>query len=307
MYMDTDYGRWFAGLLKEARTLLGLPPAVNDRLDAALSPMPSGTGLDTLILALTPRVRLVDATVPPTVLKYVPSPLPWILGGQEDEPVRHGLSKCCLPHLTEVRLKRSPYHRENFDMVELEPLLLHPTLKILRVSKFECKERHVSKLKWPDRVSKLETLELRRCILDMTGMKNILTRCSNVRQLAIHFDPEPALDQATTFNLTVFGQMLRELARDLIELDLNTVKYREHGLIQGEIESLRELDSLRCLKLTPRDLGSPAPLNGKLPRFLESLVLYCDALSGYGREQSEDLAKLITTDGDLNLRVTVEE
>ena len=29
----------------------------------------------------------------------------------------------------------------------------------------------------------------------------------------------------TTFDLTVFGQMLRELAKDLIELELNTTRY----------------------------------------------------------------------------------
>jgi hypothetical protein len=110
----------------------------------------------------------------------------------------------------------------------------------------------------------------------------------------------------TTFDLTVFGQMLRELAKDLIQLDLNTARYRDYSKIQGEIESLRELGSLRCLKLIPRDLGSPASLSGRLPRLLESLVLYCHALSGYCRQHSEDLAKLITADGHLNLRVTVE-
>jgi hypothetical protein len=110
----------------------------------------------------------------------------------------------------------------------------------------------------------------------------------------------------TTFDLTVFGQMLRELAKDLIQLDLNTARYRDYSKIQGEIESLRELGSLRCLKLIPRDLGSPASLSGRLPRLLESLVLYCHALSGYDRQHGEDLAKLITADGHLNLRVTVE-
>ncbi|KAJ4198947.1 hypothetical protein NW767_008534 [Fusarium falciforme] len=153
-------------------------------------------------------------------------------------------------------------------MVELEPLLLHSTLKILRVCKFECKGRHVSELKWSDRVSKLEALELRRCFLDMTEMRSILTRCSNIRWLAIHLGPEPALpllemglsyqprDQArdymiseTTFDLTLFGQMLRELAKDLIELDLNTARYLDYNQVHGEIESLRGLGSLRCLKL----------------------------------------------------------
>jgi hypothetical protein len=154
-YMDAGYGRSFAGLLKETRTLLELPPAVGGRLDAALSPMPSGTGLNTLVLTLIPRVRLVDATVPSTVPNNRSSPLPWISGSQEDEPARHRLSRCCLPHLTEVRLTRDRYRPENFDMVELGPLLLHSTLKILRACKLECKGRHVSELKWPDRVSKL--------------------------------------------------------------------------------------------------------------------------------------------------------
>lgn len=65
--MDAGYGRSLVGLLKEARTPLGLPPAVGGRLDAAFSPMPSATGLDTLILALKPRFRLVDVTVPSTI------------------------------------------------------------------------------------------------------------------------------------------------------------------------------------------------------------------------------------------------
>lgn len=325
-YLDLVYGRWLMDLLKEARTLLDLPPAVGGRLDAALNPMPSSMGLDTLILALTPRVRLVDVTVPSTVPNNGSSPLPWILGGQEDEPVRHGLSRCCLPLLTEVRLTRDRYRPENFDLVELEPLLLHPTLKILRVCKFECRARHVSELKWPDRVSKLETLELRECFLDSTGMRSILARCSNIRRLAIHLGGEPSQlelwqdhlisrrsRQPTeyrileTLDLTLFSQMLRELAKDLIELGLNTARYRDTNEIPGEIEFLHELGSLRCLKLTPRDLGNPVSLSGKLPPSLESLVLYYHALPGYDRQPTEDLAKVIAADGHPNLRVAVSE
>lgn len=141
-----------------------------------------------------------------------------------------------------------------------------------------------------------------------------------MRRLAIHLGGEPSQLELwaehlrtrhlrypseyrilETLDLTLFSQMLMELAKDLIELDLNTARYRDTNEIPGEIESLHDLDSLRCLKLTPRDLGNPVSLRGKLPPSLESLVLYYHALSGFDRQPTEDRAKVVTADGHLNL------
>lgn len=326
--MSDEDARSLVDLFKAARTTLDLPAAVHGRLDAELNPKPSAVGLETFILALTPRVRLVNIAIPSGVRNDGSSPLPWLLGGQEEEPLRHGLSRCCLPHLTEVRLKKAPFHLGNFDMVELEPLFLHPTLKTLRIRSFECKRRHISGLKWPNHVSKLETLELRHCLLDMVGTQSILARCSNVGRLVIELGsghPRP-LDWLTPgyqpsawtrddmiFDLTVFGQLLRGLSQDLIELDLDTRSYRDAIQIQGEVGSLRQLGSLRRLELMPRDLSEPASLSENLPGSLETLVLrpydwvmHNRLYPGNRRDSDEDLSKFISASEHLNLRVVVD-
>ncbi|KAM0426496.1 hypothetical protein ACHAPT_008187 [Fusarium lateritium] len=324
-FEDIDYlfDTSFPDVLEAARASLDLPPAFARRLDEMLTLERFCSGLDTLVLAFTPQVQLVDVTIPWTALDLEISPLSWMLSGslavegdgadgdQRGDNGSQVFSNYGLPHLRDVQL-RAENPGKLLPFWQIEPMLLHPTLKTLRTD-FVGWDRHdVSKFKWPNHISNLEHLELMDCSIDSEGLRSVLTRCTNLRQLSIQLDrvegsADDPLPSGLSIDLDEFGNILREHGRGLVSLDLDTQGYRRHGFINGSLGPLRELSSLRHLRVVPQDLFHTASCSRSLPLSLETLFLneydLSDPLYDSGKfEDNKDLARLVMADGHPNLR-----
>ncbi|EMT64289.1 hypothetical protein FOC4_g10010783 [Fusarium odoratissimum] len=117
-----------------------------------------------------------------------------------------------------------------------------------------------------------EKANLMETYIDAEGLLTVLTRCPNLTGIAIRLPDEyrKLLDQYETedsenadciINLDDFGNVLRKFGQNLEEVDFNTFFYDSYSAdylcrspISGLIGSLRELKSLRHLKLSKEAL-----------------------------------------------------
>uniref|UniRef100_A0A0D2XES8 Uncharacterized protein n=1 Tax=Fusarium oxysporum (strain Fo5176) TaxID=660025 RepID=A0A0D2XES8_FUSOF len=117
-----------------------------------------------------------------------------------------------------------------------------------------------------------EKANLMETYIDAEGLMTVLTRCPNLTGIAIRLPDEyrKLLDQYETedsenadciINLDDFGNVLRKFGQNLEEVDFNTFFYDSYSAdylcrspISGIIGSLRELKSLRHLKLSKEAL-----------------------------------------------------
>lgn len=272
-------------------------------------------GMAPLILALSPQVRLVDTTFDNT------SPCTmWILSGrpdlemslkedyyddtelaEEDEEALKeyelGRGETCanygLPHLEEVRIRHGDCTDSHTPIDDLEPILLHPNLKTLRLLGIGWLSSPISRFKFPNEPCNLETLELKECLFDHLTLRNILTRCKKLKWLSMetadarrhdmHIDEEE-----WDIDLSKIGDVLRRLGHNLEYFSLQTIEYDNWGFCNGRLLSLCNLKALRHLKvilnnLTGRvrdpwetDLEQEIPLAEALPPMIETLHLHWD-------------------------------
>lgn len=272
-------------------------------------------GMAPLILALSPQVRLVDYTFDRTSQCTT-----WILSGRPDLEIKlkeeyyentelaeedeEALKKyelrrgeiCAnygLPYLEEVRIRHSDCTDSNTPIDDLEPILLHPTLKTLRLLGIGWLSSPISNFKFPNEPCNLENLELKECLFDHSTLENILTRCKKLKWLSMetadarrhdmHLD-----DEDWDIDLGKIGDVLRKLGHNLEYFSLQTTEYDNWGFCDGRLGSLRNLKALRHLKVilnsftgrvrSPWDIKEEQeiPLVEALPPMIETLHLYWD-------------------------------
>ncbi|KAF4957605.1 hypothetical protein FSARC_11244 [Fusarium sarcochroum] len=193
------------------------------------------------------------------------------------------------PNLTEVRVKTGGCDGATTVFV-IEPILLHPTLKRLRTLGINWTGDESSLLKWPDRHSNLQYLDLKECVIDATGLRSVLTRCPDLKSLLIEmadFRREEDREEGSwKVDLSDFGNVLRQLARVLEDFDIHTLDYKSSNYAEGRIGSLKTLNSLKHLKTDKEDflgypsdpdeeVATPALRFGEaLPPSLETLYLH---------------------------------
>ncbi|EEU36408.1 uncharacterized protein NECHADRAFT_86995 [Fusarium vanettenii 77-13-4] len=273
-------------------------------------------GIAPLILALSPQVRLVDFTFDNA------SPCTsWILSGRPDleiivkedyygsnieltEEDEQALKEYelgrgdthanyGLPHLEEVRIRHSDCTDSHTPIDYLEPVLLHPNLKTLRLLGIGWLSSPISNFKFPNEPCNLETLELKECLFDDLSLKNILTRCKKLKWLSMETadarrDDRHLHDEEWDVDLSRIGNVLRSHGHNLEYFSLHTIEYDNWGFCNGRLGSLRNLKSLRHLKVilnsfTGRvrapwetDQEQEIPLAEALPPTIETLHLHWD-------------------------------
>ncbi|KAJ3545956.1 hypothetical protein NM208_g2254 [Fusarium decemcellulare] len=300
---------------------LDLPPAFARRLRKRLfeDPYRETEGFAALVIASMPNIELVDCTI-----EYEHPVLPWMLSGanwldekvmsnpygdssddEEDEDEDENpdyteetklrikntkFANYGLPNLNEVRIRT--YGSEGITQAYMmEPLLLHPTLKTLRTLGMDWCYDAVEVLKWPNHVSNLMHLDLKECIIDATGFRTILTRCPCLLELSIQMaDCRRAMDReedSWEVDLAEFGRILRHQGRRLETFELHTLEYEAWNASDGVLGSLRELESLKHLKVIRKDFIGREELFGEvdpdaiswedaLPPWIETLYLHWD-------------------------------
>lgn len=230
------------------------------------------------------------------------------------------LSNFGMPHLKELRL-RSPHHREDTTPIcEVEAIFLHPRIKTLRLQGFDWTRLETQELQhYEYRNYSIETLELKESLIDTVGLRDVLNRFKALRVLIIEIGDllrSMRGDELNNYDLNLgqFGEILREYGTNLVELDLETSDY---GYADEYIGSLRELRSLRCLKISQEDLVSRwyeresepewtrIPLSTVLPSSIETLLFYNQM--GWLRQDCDDerireLRELATSGEFPNLR-----
>ncbi|KAE8419041.1 hypothetical protein BDV36DRAFT_294690 [Aspergillus pseudocaelatus] len=335
-------------LILSALRYLDLPPALTGRLRDTLT----DCGLAALEVAYMPHVQFVDCTIPD-----MKSPLPWMLSGilglkeqfafpsyedsgswvfhddegyhqRQEEQISQSIPKNTFanygfPNLTEVRIRTGDSKEGRTPAWVIEPLLLHQTLRILRTLGTDWFGQELRDLKWPTQINyNLEYLDLTEAIIDAEGLKTVLTRCQGLRGLSIEL-PDSRRERDGDFDDWIidyykFGNILRQHGRNLEEFDLHTAEYEEdHSPGEGRLGSLRELTSLRHLKVSKDALlgkqveGEPSPLSFSeaLPDSVETLHLhwsehyFIESWFNFTRQVfNKDVHKLLVEDKTPNLR-----
>ncbi|KAM0549178.1 hypothetical protein ACHAPJ_009487 [Fusarium lateritium] len=205
-----------------------------------------------------------------------------------------------LPFLTEVRF-RTDTSDETTGVWEIEPILLHPTLKNLKTVGIDWSTGGIERFKWPSRTSSLQQLQLRECIIDSDGLESVFIRCPMLQSLSMHmsFDRKESDETdyhggAQIINLDKFGCILRDQGHNLHKLDIDTSLFGRYHILEGHLGSLQELSMLRHLRVSLEDLldkkAMPADawelmpvmyLGNSLPHSLEKLYLHYGGRRSY--------------------------
>ncbi|KAF4456027.1 hypothetical protein F53441_1748 [Fusarium austroafricanum] len=339
-------------LFLPALRYLDLPPPLTGRLRHALD----RSGFAALGVAYMPHVQFVDSTIHDDY-----SPLPWMLSGilgvqeefpfpsyqpsstrasegfcndegytEDQEPQNSRIvypkafANYGFPNLTEVRIRTGSSDDGCTPAWVIEPLLLHPTLKILRTLGINWYGEELRKLKWPTHVNNnLECLDLTEAIIDAEGLKTVLIRCQGLRGLSIELPGSRRESWAGDFedweiDYDKFRNILLQHGQKLDEFDLHTAEHdADHSAGDGSLGSLRELTFLRHLKVQKETLlgppwgdGPPAlSFSEALPSSIETLHLYwrescwISSWADSGRhEYNEEIQEFLIEDKMPNLR-----
>ncbi|KAI8654117.1 F-box domain-containing protein [Fusarium sp. Ph1] len=181
-----------------------------------------GSGVASFLLALMPRVRLVELYF----YKEISMSLPYLLGGRLSQ-------NACEPHtvanhlhsLQELRITVAL--EQTCEYIDyFESILLHPTLRTLKLSGIEWTEERTMDMEWPDYPCNLRELNLDRCIVDASAMREVLSRCTKLEILTIAAGSYDAAGQPHYRKWKVdfyeFGDALRELGQNLVKFELDT-------------------------------------------------------------------------------------
>lgn len=323
-YLQIDHDLRDNVLLQHLPSLV-LPPAVRRHIKDELESFDhsfhhfTSIGIAPFIIALTPRVRLVDLT-------YLSSEaLLWQISGRADlaeqsvrkpgvpqedeaggEPRERAIlhagapySNFGLPNLQEVRLRTGDYDCGTTPIDFIEPALLHPGLRTLRLLGTKWLRKNLELLRWPGAPRGVRHLELREAIVDASSFRHILARFTGLRTLLVYLVKAswrlhatfPGDEPVWDVRLEEIGSALRASGSGLEALDLHTNDYLDHpegpARFGAALGSLREMRSLRRLSVVYDNLvgggsteapeqAAPAILAELLPPSLETLHLHWD-------------------------------
>lgn len=286
----------FHFILKEALPSLDLPSGIRRHMEINLEEPKHNPGvwrsigIAVFVLALVPRVRLIDCT-------YLNSrALIWMVSGRVDmdehlsrdlenedaetevvevggdpeqdgiaegdgkEEARASFANYGLGHLEELRLRTFDCMNGTTPIHTVETALLHPNLKILRLLGSNWLQRSLKLLRWPNEPCRIELLELRESLVEAASIRHILTRFTNLRTLIIHLGDVERHDDDDAWSLMLdeFGSILRELGEGLVELSLHTNNFEDYldgtGEYEGCLGSLVEMRSLKHLSVVAEHL-----------------------------------------------------
>lgn len=212
-----------------------------------------GSGVASFLLALMPRVRLVELYF----YKESSLALPYILGGRlsQDTVKPHTVANH-LHHLQELRIT-SAQGQTCVNISDFELILLHPNLRTLQLSGFDWTENKIMYMKWPNYPCNLRQLNLDACIVDASTMRDVLSRCTKLEIFTISAGSPGIAGQIPyrdwNVDLNEFGDILRELGQNLVKFELDTWAYRRVRDARGKIGSLQSLKALTHLSIARND------------------------------------------------------
>ncbi|OAG10882.1 uncharacterized protein CC84DRAFT_1214169 [Paraphaeosphaeria sporulosa] len=205
------------------------------------------------------------------------------------------LSDNALPHLKELRIRHRDSESGSISIADIEAVLLHPGLERLYLLGFDWTSFSLRKTRWPLHPNPaIRILDLRECFIDATGLRDVLTRFRNLHTLHILFgdsrrdDPSFDTDREQfdlEVDLSAMGAVLREHGQSLVSFELHTTGYSSYSSTDGQVDSLKEMTSLRHLKIAECDFtghrnrwenDGVLALEDALPAGLETLYLHYD-------------------------------
>ncbi|KAI8712650.1 hypothetical protein NCS52_01363600 [Fusarium sp. LHS14.1] len=251
-----------------------------------------GSGVASFLLALMPRVRLVELYF----YKESSLALPYILGGRlsQDTIKPHTVANH-LHHLQELRIT-SAQGQSCVNIDDFELILLHPTLRTLQLSGLDWTENKIMDMEWPDYPCNLRQLDLDECIVDASTMRDVLSRCTKLEISTISARSHGIAGQIPyrdwNMDLNEFGDVLRELGQNLVEFELDTWAYRRVRDARGKVGSLQSLKAVTHLSIARNDFvvaeddPRAIPLVEALPTSIEIVDFKGDVIdSQMGHEE----------------------
>jgi hypothetical protein len=193
--------------------------------------------------------------------------------------------------LREVRFRHE--YLNGFETASyIEGVLLHPGIETLRLHAFTWAIQDIQRMHWSHIPSSLTTLQMKSSIVDAAGLKDILTRCRQLRNLHIVLAVSRRMDddQEEWVDFGKMGAALRKYAQHIETFDFETEGFRGYFGHDGHLGSLKSLKTLRQLKLRSEDLEEDFPrgdedelaasLRNLLPPRLESIYIRGSAVPG---------------------------
>ncbi|RSL54563.1 hypothetical protein CEP53_007389 [Fusarium sp. AF-6] len=243
---------------------LNMPQGLKDWLHREFIFGRKGSGIASFLLALMPQVQLVE-------LRFYKEPtttLPWLLGGWFDENMgeptnEDGRPQTVANHLHDLRELRidAGYGQTCIYITYFESILLHPNLQTLKLSGFDWTKSRTTDMLCPGYPSNLRQVNLDKCIVDASTVRDILSRCNNLEVLTVttgHHDiAGHLLSAGWEIDLSECGDVLRELGQKLVMFELDTYEYRYNGEPRGKIGPLENLKALRFLSISRNDFIGP--------------------------------------------------
>ncbi|VUC25892.1 unnamed protein product [Clonostachys rosea] len=187
-----------------------------------------------------------------------------------------------MAQLKEVRFRHD--FGNGFDSVsEIEGVLLHPGIETLRLFAFTWAKEDVNVMRWSNIPSTLTSLQMKASIVDAAGLKDILSRCRQLRSLHIvlaTISRMDSQDDGDDIDLGKMGAVLRKYGQHIETFDFESEGFRGYFAPDGHLGSLKSLTGLRQLKVSGEDLDDfprggddelAASLRNALPPQLESI------------------------------------
>ncbi|KAM0337852.1 hypothetical protein ACHAPQ_002728 [Fusarium lateritium] len=265
-------------ILRQMIASASIPPRLKQMLEDTLdSGVRCSVVASLLLLALMPRLKYLCHNLDSTVV-----PLTWILGAEvvdtwEDSCATHTAIANHLTELEEVRWDCSRQEQDSTDAIRR--VLLHPRMKRLYVTHLCCIEGDSEDVWVPGHQFGLHKAVFYQCVLDGPFLKQLLSRCKNLRKL--HFSlwsGSPSQGKhRVRMDLDRYGEILRNFGQNLVKLKLYNFDSDTYP-ISGKIGSLRQLECLRYLVIERKVLVGHGkyklPMAAVLPVSLESFRCY---------------------------------
>lgn len=270
-------------LLGDRIESLNIPSEFIDLLKRDIIFGRKGSGVASFLLALMPRVRLVELCL----YNETSLALPYLLGGRlsQNTGEPHTVANH-LHNLQELRITAA--QGQTCEYIDcFESIFLHPNLRILKLSGFDLTEDNIMDTEWPDYPCNLRQLNLDKCIVDASTIRDVLSCCKKLEIFTItagSYDTAgDLLYRVWKVDLNEFGDVLRELGQNLVKFELDTSAYRRVRDAAGKIGSLQSLKALTHLSIARDDFvgaeddPSAIPLAEALPTSIEVMGFKEDA------------------------------
>ncbi|WAO95758.1 F-box domain-containing protein [Fusarium falciforme] len=259
-----------------------------------------GSGVASFLLALLPRLRLMELYF----YKETSLTLPYLLGGwlSQNTGEPHTIANH-LHNLQELRITAAQGQTCVY-IDYFESILLDPNLGKLGLSGFDWTDGRIMDMEWSDYPCNLRQLNLDKCIVDASTMRDVLSRRKRLEDFTIvagNYDiANYSLYGDWKGDLYEFGDVLRELGQNLVRFGLDTSAYQHNRNATGKIGSLQSLKALTHLSIARNDFvgaednPSAIPLAEALPTSIEVIDFKTDVIDYqmrqgvYGYEKLHD-------------------